>query len=147
MNNSSNAINNPLSFETPDCIRCLRKKLNALGVAAFYMKDGEWMLSDFESDIPREDAEFQGTYLLKIGLPQIIANAENGLLLTGTESIQNSIPGINSLMNGTSIIGARTVFAGLGGVRFAWREDSQPFSSDELKILECFGECPPGCGV
>jgi len=136
MTPSSNALNSPLSLETPDCIRCLRKKLGAIGVAHFFKHAGEWLLADFESDTPRSDSEFQGTYLLEIGLPQIIADSESGFILSTNEAIQSKF-----------VIGVRTVCAGFGGVRFAWREQSLPFSERDLKVLECFGECPPGCSA
>lgn len=147
MTPSSNALNSPLSLETPDCIRCLRKKLGAIGVAHFFKHAGEWLLADFESDTPRSDSEFQGTYLLEIGLPQIIADSESGFILSTNEAIQSKFPGINALFNDCSVIGVRTVCAGFGGVRFAWREQSLPFSERDLKVLECFGECPPGCSA
>jgi len=147
MSAASSALTNPVAFQTPDCIRCLRRKLNAIGVASFFVKDGAWVLSDYEDALPSADAEFRVCHMLKLDIPQLVADSENGVVLNSAQDILRAVPDLNHLFDGCVIIGARTVFAGLGGVRIAWRESDSPFSEEELETLACFGDCPKDCGV
>ena len=140
-------LSNPVTFQAPDCVSCLRKKLDALGVASFFFKDDAWVLSDFEDTVPGADAEFRFHYLIRINAPGIIAGSEKGIICPDETSIRMTIAGVNHLFDGCTLIGAATVFEGLGGVRIAWRDSRNPFSHTDLETLQCFGHCPEGCGV
>lgn len=144
---SFNALLNPVAFQTPDCIRCLRRKLKAVGVASFFLKDGVWVLSDYEDSLPSADAEFRVCYMLKLNMPQIVADTENGMILNTARDLAKVVPRVNHLFDDCALIGVRTVFAGLGGVRIAWRQNDEPFTQEELDVLACFGDCPKDCGV
>ncbi len=142
---SSNALSNPVAFHGPDCIRCLRRKLNALGVASFFVKDGVWVLSDYEDSVPSSDAEFRVCFMLRLNIPQIVSDSEKGIILNSAQELASAVPEINRLFDDCVLMGARTVFEGLGGVRIAWRETDAPFTQEELDALACFGDCPADC--
>ena len=130
----------------PDCIRCLRKKIGALGVVVFFREGAEWRIGNFESDIPREAAEAQFNFMLRSGVPELVASKGKGLLLIGDRDIESQLPALAAFFAGNSVVGSAVNVAGAGGVRVAWREGANPFSADDLKTLRCFSECPEGCG-
>lgn len=142
---SAHASSTPLAFQTPDCILCLRRKLDALGVVAFFEYQGAWYVGDYENDRPSGDSEFLFNYLLQVNVPEIVAGEPLGVVLNTEDEIQAKFPGIGVMFPGCSLIGARTGSAGLEGVRIAWREADRPWSEGDLELLQCFGECPEGC--
>ena len=143
---TASASSEPISFQSPDCIKCLRRKLDALGIVVFCkLDDFSWHVADFESDTPSEDSEFQFNYMISIGLPSIIDSAEDAFVLNGNSEIQAKFPGINALLSGTSIVAGRVKFNGSVGVRIAWRDASQPFGMSDIEALQCFGQCADDC--
>jgi hypothetical protein len=130
----------------PDCVRCLRKKVSALGVVVFF-KDGDgWRIGNFESDIPRDAAEAHVHSFLKAGLPAFVASKAEGLLLTNEAELKTQLPALAAFFSGHSIIGCAVNIAGTGGVRVAWRENTTPFKTEDLSTLRCFSQCPKDCG-
>lgn len=145
MSTDNSNSSQPKLFQSPDCIRCLRKKLKAVGVVVFFSMDETWYVGDYEADIPSSDAEFQFGYMLKLDIPGIINEAGKGLILNTDEEIQRKFHGIDTLFQGYALLGVKTKYSGLEGIRLAWRPLGEPFTQAELDSLECFGDCPVDC--
>ena len=131
----------------PDCVRCLRKKVSALGVVVFFEDGGQWRIGNFESDSPREDAEVSFHSMLRSGLPTLVAGCEKGILFRGDADLRAQVPALAGLLSGCSVIGAPVRVGEKHGVRVAWREQREPFSAEDLNTLQCFSRCPDGCGT
>ena len=129
----------------PDCIRCLRKKLRATGVAVFFKKEFGWILDNFEGDKPGEAAEAEFQYMLKAGIPDTLLKQENGLILPDQEAIAAVLPQISGLFEGSCLIATPVRRGPSLGVRLAWRDSLDPFTTADLKTIECLGECPENC--
>lgn len=145
MTNPSLTPLNSDARKIPDCIRCLRKKMQTVGAAVFVKVNNEWFLGDFEAETPSEDAEFLFTHLLNIGFPEKLSAASAGMILNDDALIEKTFPGVNKLFAGSALIGTPVSYGAMHGVRVAWREALQPFTNADLEELRCLSKCPEGC--
>ena len=129
----------------PDCLRCMRKKLRATGIAVFFQSEEGWRLSSYQGERPSEAAEIEAYSLLAKGVPEAVARAEKGLVLVGDEAILAALPGAQGLFSGQSIVAAQVRIDNFSGVRIAWRDCVEPFDALDLATIQCVGNCPPGC--
>jgi hypothetical protein len=129
----------------PDCVKCLRKKINAVGVVVFFKEGDAWRIGNFQGEVPQTAAEVDFECMLAGGVPDIIADREDGLLISDDDGIHSFFPKLSSLFQSKSIVAAAVAFEDLRGVRLAWRDARTPFSLQDLKTIRCFGQCPPGC--
>ena len=136
---------NPDSFRDPDCLKCLRKKLQALCLVVFYRDADGWRLGGYQGDRPSAEAEVDFVYMLKEGLPELVAAHPGGLVLNDDMSIGDHIGKFRALLGGKAVIASAVNFPGLPGLRLAWRDQSEPFTTAELQALQCEGNCPEGC--
>jgi hypothetical protein len=121
-------------------------KLKTTSVVVFFCdKDINWRIGDFQTEKPREIAETEAYSLLSNGIPQIIADSKSGMLLNSNAEIAQALPGIGKMLDDHSVICAAVERGNSQGVRIAWRDRSQPFSSADLSYIQCQGECPDGC--
>ena len=127
----------------PQCIRCLRMKLRATCVAVFLKNDQNvWQTAGFESDKPAEAAEVEFYSILKAGLPEQFWAETDGILINEAHSLRARVGSLKEIFKGCALIAAPVHPQGRSGVRLAWREDTDPFSMEELEILRCFQDCP-----
>ncbi len=129
----------------PDCLKCLRQKLRALCVVVFFRKQDSWVLDNFQGDKPAEAAEAEFQYMLKLGIPETALKLGKVAVLNGAKEIADTFPGVQSLFEGFSLITATVQRGESLGVRLAWREQEDPFTEEDSKTIECFGDCPKGC--
>lgn len=129
----------------PDCLRCMRLKLRAESVVIFVRIGDNWEVGSYQSDIPREAAEAEFYALLKEHVPQTLNHYPRGLRLLDNKEILQVFPKAIRFL-GKSIISAPYKLGNYEGYRLAWRDQSDPFSAQELDIIQCQGLCPSGCG-
>ena len=132
-------------FGDPDCLRCMRRKLRATGVVVFFRRGDEWLLGNFEGDKPQDAAETDFECMLQFGVPQALEVHQNGIVLADDRAIQSVLGKAASLLLGNCVIAAPVHRGGSVGLRLAWRDQSDPFSGEELRIVQCEGLCPSGC--
>lgn len=131
----------------PDCLRCMRQKLKALGLVVFFREADAadaWRIGNFQGDKPQEAAQAEFEYMLKCGVPEIIAK-RGSFILTNAQDIKVTFPKLKEFFKGCSLIAAHVKGGESSGVRLAWRENSEPFSEKDLEIIRCSGNCPSGC--
>jgi hypothetical protein len=139
----------PTSAEQPDpdCLKCLRSKLKADGVVVFFAPDAqqqEWRIGNFQGLRPRSAAEVDFEIMLANRVPEIVTSNPEGVLVCDDLTLESLFPAMAYLWKGKSLVAARVTR--LRGVRLAWRDDeTEPFTADDLKTLECFGQCPRDC--
>ncbi len=140
---TNNEVN---TLSDPDCVRCLRKKINAEGVVVFFREGNDWRIANFQGDMPQEMAEVYFHTMLKSGTPAVVATQSRGLLLNKPAEIRAYLPELFGFFAGQSVIGAKVKIGEHEGVRLAWRANVTPFNDQDLTTLQCFAECPAGCG-
>ena len=129
----------------PDCVKCLRKKLSAVGVVVFFKDEDDWRIGSFEGEIPWEACQVDFECMLNFGVPDVLANREGGLLITDDDEAHSFFPKLQGLFSGKTVVAAAVAFQDLKGVRLAWRENSSPFNIQDLKTIRCYGQCPADC--
>ena len=132
-------------IDDPDCLRCMRKKLEATGVAVFFREGSSWRLGNYQAEKPNEAAEVDFICMLQQGIPEIIASYASGLILPDSRSAEQVFGPTGQLFETNSIIAAPVTKGNSNGVRLAWRDAAKPFSREDLRIIQCFGLCPEGC--
>ena len=132
-------------FTDPDCAKCLRKKLDADSVAVFFCGKEGWRISSFQGDRPSSTVEVEFQAMVKAGVPGIIASKDHGILANSDSEVAEYFPQLASLFPRSAIIGCRVNLGSLIGVRLATRNNSHPFSDEDLNTLQCYSECPEGC--
>ena len=132
----------------PDCLTCLRLKLNADSIVVFF-KDHDsdsWRLGGFQGEKPSNDMEVEVYRMLITKMPQTVAIYKDGLLLSSQEEIETMFPETKKLFTNSSIIAAPVFFnkqnEELTGVRAAWRHNNNPFTAKDLETLRCTSACP-----
>ena len=139
------ADNEVCELRDPDCLKCMRKKLDAVSVGVFFRDQGSWRLAAYQSEKPQEDAEVEFYCMLSSGVPEIVSAYPSGLILSDGQSIEQVFGPIKNLLAGRSVIAAPVSKGDSAGVRIAWRDAANPFSREDLRIIQCFGDCPDGC--
>lgn len=134
-----------LGFSDPDCLRCLRLKLNAICVAVFYREGEGWRLGDFQGDKPRSAAEAEFMHMLRVGLPEAIAKRGRGFILVDERDVETAFPALTGLFLNSTVIASAVCGGEAPGVRIAWRDKSEPFTDADLEIIHCLGNCPDEC--
>lgn len=114
-------------------------------MVVFFRSEDGWRLASYQGDKPQSDAEIEFYCMLREGVPEVVEAYEEGLLLTDNRAIETTLPGVKGLLAGTSVIAARVSIGSFYGVRIAWRDSSDPFTEEELAIIQCVGNCPQGC--
>ena len=133
-------------FHEPNCVCCLQKKLCAQGAVTFFKdQNGSWRVGTFEGNRPSESVEVDLYCMLEADVPETILKQQCGFILSNEDAIRSLFPGAENLFKGYSIIASPIQYQELRGVRIAWREISNPFRAEELRIIECIGLCPNGC--
>lgn len=125
----------------PDCVGCLRKKLDAIGVVVFFTAGDEWRIGSFQGDKPLSAAQVDFESLLAGSVPQALARYSEGLLSNDDKTLAEAAPGALFLLDGASVIACPVHFGDKVGVRLAWRDRHAPFRPEDLETLRCFGEC------
>lgn len=128
----------------PDCLTCMKLKLNATCVAVFVKDDSSWCLSAYQGDLPQDAAEVEFYGMLKDRVPHVLFEQPEGTILCSDKDITEMFPKVEILL-GRAIIASRFKLGTYEGVRLAWRDQSQPFSRKEKEAIECGGQCPDGC--
>lgn len=129
----------------PDCLRCLRRKLRAVGVAVFFRSPEGWRIGNYQGDKPSAAAEVEFECLLRARVPDVVAAHSRGLILCGEEELQAKFGSVSKLFRSCSVIAAHVQGGESSGVRLAWRDDSEPYEEEDLATIKCSGECPDGC--
>lgn len=129
----------------PDCIRCLRTKLRAVGAVVFFREQDGWRLDKFQGEKPYEDSEAEFQYLLAAGVPDNVVSLGESIILSDDKQIAAAFPRSGQLLFGHSVIAAQVHHGETSGVRLAWRDIQDPFTQADLEVIECVGSCPPGC--
>ncbi len=129
----------------PDCLKCMRKKLNATSVVVFFCDAGTWRVSSYQSEKPASDAEIDFYCLLNAGIPQVISSHPEGLILPDDRALAQVFGQSANLLSGNAVIAAPVTGNSMAGVRLAWRDNSSPFTEDDLVTVHCVGDCPPDC--
>lgn len=130
--------------EDPDCIRCLRQSLRATQIVVFFRENEHWRIGSFQGDRPSPDAEVDFFSMLRGGVPETVEAQGDAFILSDDKSIENMFGSVNDLLCGNSVIAAPVRLGNLTGVRLAWRDDSDPFSEEDLALIKCLGKCPEG---
>jgi hypothetical protein len=123
----------------------LRKKLDALGVVVFYRENNVWRLGNFQAELPGAEAEVHFQYMLTAGFPDELIKHKDGLCFGMAEQAQKFFPKLSGFFADKTLLAARTNYAGLPGVRIAWRDESSPYTAADLNVLRCFADCPKDC--
>ena len=134
------------TIDDPDCLHCLRTKLEAIGVVVFFRNaDGSWRLGGYQSAKPSEAAEAECHHMLQTGLPEKILAGERVVILSNHRDIKLNFPHLAPSFGGSSLIAARVQRDELVGVRIAWRDEKAPFTAEDEATIHCWGNCPEGC--
>lgn len=133
-------------FGDPDCVRCMRKKLRATGVVVFFKTGHDWHLGNFEGDKPSAAAQTDFECMLRFGVPQSLEPFEGGIVIPDDQTLSGTLGKAASLLEGCCVIAAPVHRGHSVGVRLAWRDQTDPFTAQELDIIHCEGLCPTGCG-
>lgn len=131
-------------LKEPNCLRCLRTKLEAIGVVVFVKDQDSWLLNAFQGDVPEDVAEVMFYGMIKLGVPEKIFAQGRDFVLSDNAQIQEMFPQVETFRD-TSLIAARVAYGEFKGVRVAWREQSRPYSEKDLGTVNCVGECPEAC--
>ncbi|MCC6933272.1 MAG: hypothetical protein IT292_08465 [Deltaproteobacteria bacterium] len=138
------ATQNPLI--EPDCVRCLQKKLRAIGAVTFFQDGGDrWRLGCFQGDTPSSETEVIIYALMHAKIPEIVWNKGSGFYVNNVDMLKRIFPPIRELFQDHVMICAPVQYKHLTGVRIAWRDKADEFTLEELNIIECQGNCPTGC--
>ncbi len=129
----------------PDCLRCMRKKLEAIGVVVFFREGDAWRLGNYQAEKPSDAAEVDFYCMLRDSVPEIITSYPSGLILSEPRSVEQVFGSVGRLFDNHSVLAAAVSKGEFSGVRLAWRDSAQPFSREDLRIIQCFGLCPEGC--
>lgn len=120
----------------------MRIKLRATAVAVFLKEETGWQLAGYESDKPSDAAEVEFYSILKAGLPEQLWAMTDGILINDAHSMRSRVGSLRELFKGQVLIAAPVHPPGATGVRLAWREETDPFTMEELEALRCFQDCP-----
>jgi hypothetical protein len=121
----------------PNCVGCLRKELDAVGVAVFFKEDSGWRISDYQSDKPEEDAEIEAVCMLRGGVPEAALALGASFRLTTASAVADAFPDAKGLFDGSTVVGVQIEIDGRHGLRIAWRDISEPFTDDEIESAKC----------
>ncbi len=129
----------------PDCLTCMRTKLRATCVVVFVQEGSNWELGSYQGELPQDaaEAEFYGMLVAKV--PHILMAKPDGVLLRTDREITDMFQNYGIFI-GKSLVAAQFKLGKYEGVRLAWRDQTDPFSKDDLYAIQCQGKCPTGCG-
>lgn len=125
---------------TPDCLRCLRRKLLATCVVVFEKLDNGWSIFAYQGDTPSDAAEAEFYGMISERVPDRIYSKDKGFTLNTDAEIKACFPSMVKLL-GHAIVATKIKAKSFEGVRMAWRDQSQPFQQSELEKVFCRGIC------